>query len=512
MGKPRKSKALYFPREPEFTVAAKVKKLSRRRLIKILGNAYDLLKTEPREHQLAATVIGIDNESWLFALDMGLGKTAIAIYVYTIRRYMGEVNQCLVTCPPIVLAHWAKEVKKHSDHSVELVEGSPAKKLKILANSKADFVVVSHNWITRLFSQALSKKSAKFHPEQIQQICDRYDMLVIDEAHGLKNPESTGFATYDQFLAETPYLYELTGTPTGNDYTGVWALYYLLDFGKTYGQSFKTFIKKWFYTIIVGKGFPIYRLKKRNKEDFFDRFWSKAVRWEEAECNDLPEKEYILLEVEMTKAQQELYDQFLAMDPDNPDEEEGTFWDLMRVTGGVDAVMEDQGQPSAKINALNYIIDEVVLEQSDQLIVWHWLNSEGVMLADYIRSKYKLSVGEIRGNVTQANKNKALDGWRAGKVDVLVANPASLGIGVDLYEARVAVYYSNSFSMIHRRQSEKRTHRDGQTRRCLYFDIVCVNTIDDYVLGKVQEKVDAFAGLTRDKAWQQLRNQRRINK
>lgn len=510
--KKKAKKAVYFPREPEDTIAARIKKLGRRRLLRILGPAYDLLETEPREHQLASLAVGLDNDSWLFALDMGLGKTKIAIDIYIVRNAMGEVEQCLVTCPPIVLRHWRKEVYKHSKRSVTLVEGSPAEKFHLFANATADIVVVSHPWLVRLLSDAMSGRTDY---KAVQEACERFDMAVVDEAHALKNPASKGFEGYLEFLSDVPYFYELTGTPVGNDYTGVWSLYYLLDFGATYLDSFESFLRKFFYTILVGKrGFPINRLKKNMKEKFFDLFWTRAIRWEEGECADLPEREWVPLPLDMTPKQRQLYDSILAKDPVDPaatiSSDTDPTWELLRVTGGTHEKLKGEKVPSVKLEALGHIIDEVVVAKNDFLLVWHWMVDEGELIARYIRENYPdINVGECRGNISKAKKDKAIEDWHAGINRITVANPGSIGQGIDLYEANIAVYYSNSRSQIHRSQSEKRIHRDGQTRNCWYYDLTCEDTIDEMVLEQLQASQDAFAGLTRDRAWKKLRKQRK---
>jgi len=186
----KRKRALAFPREPDDTLAAELKALDTEELEDILGPALDLLKTEPRVHQLVSTIIGIDNPTWLFANDMGSGKTKVAIDVYTIRRAMGEARRVLVACPPIVMRHWAREVAKHSDHSVELVDGTAADKVRIFYGSRADFLVCSMNWITRLLSVAMD--TGKDENRLIDRVED-FDVLIVDEAHSLKNPETKGF-------------------------------------------------------------------------------------------------------------------------------------------------------------------------------------------------------------------------------------------------------------------------------------------------------------------------------
>lgn len=506
--KKKQRKAVYFPREPEWTVAGRIKKLGRRRLLRILGAAYDLLKTDPRDHQLAALAIGLDNSTWLFALDMGLGKTKIGIDIHTVRKAMGDVRQTLVVCPPIVIRHWGKEVTKHSHSNYALCEGkgaeAPRQKFHVFMHSNAEFVVVSNLWLTRLLGEALT---GKVDYDEVVAAVARFDMVIIDEAHTLKNPESKGFDGAVEFLSDIPFCYMLTGTPVGNDYSGAWALYYLLDFGKTYLADFGDFLKHWFYVFLVGGRWPIYRLKDMMKDDFFDRFWRLAIRWEESECNDLPESTFTVLPVGMTKKQGKLYDAAINAGPGDDDEK--SRWNLMRITGGVHEELAKEKVPSAKLEALGYIVQEVVVEREDWLVVWHFLNLEGALIAKYLRETFGIAVGEARGGISSAKKNKALEDWAAGKIKVIVANPGSIGIGIDLYEARAAAYYSNGDKLIDRKQSAKRIHRTGQTRHCMYWDLTCEGTVDEVVLANLGVKQDAFADLTRDQSWDKLRKMRK---
>lgn len=143
------------------------------------------------------------------------------------------------------------------------------------------------------------------------------------------------------------------------------------------------------------------------------------------------------------------------------------------------------------------------------LVVWHWLNSEGDLITKWLRKRFKgLRVAEARGGISATKKDKALKEWADGNVDVIVANPGSIGIGIDLIETNVMVFYSNGRSIIKRKQAAKRTHRTGQTRRCLYFDLTCTGTVDEVFLESLAQSEDAFNSLTRDQAWNRLRGQR----
>jgi SNF2 family DNA or RNA helicase len=498
-----------FPREPENSLAAEIKTLTKEELQEALHDVLPLLKTQGFIHQLATLTVGISEPAFLFALDMGAGKCKISIDIATVRRHFGDVQTVLVTAPPIALHHWGEEIKKHSNNTVTIVDGTPSEKFQLFCGAQTDYIVVSHPWLVRLFSEI---EKGEVDETLVRAAIARFDMLVIDEAHRLKSADSKGFAGYAEFFSKIPFVYELTGTPVGNNFLGLWAIYYLLDKGETFTSSYNRFITKWFDTILIEKynpktrrvnRIPIYRLNKAKKEDFFARFWTRAIRYEESELTDLPEKNYEVISVKMTLSQRKEYAAVLQqalITSDDP------VYDLMRITGGATNTLRTGRQLPAKLEALEAIIEDICIEKGDQLIVWCHLVDEGRAIAEFISKKFKtLNFGEIRAEISKTQKDKYIAGWKKGTIQILIANAASLGIAVDLFEANVDVFYSNGRSLIDRKQAEKRIHRQGQKKPCFHIDLVCEGTVDELILEGLNNAQEAFAGLTRDQMWTKIK-------
>jgi len=71
-----------------------------------------------------------------------------------------------------------------------------------------------------------------------------------------------------------------------------------------------------------------------------------------------------------------------------------------------------------------------------------------------------------------------------------VGQPRTGGYGITLTAANTVVYYSNSYDLEIRLQSEDRAHRIGQTNKVTYIDLVAPNTIDEKILQALRSKVD----------------------
>ena len=71
-----------------------------------------------------------------------------------------------------------------------------------------------------------------------------------------------------------------------------------------------------------------------------------------------------------------------------------------------------------------------------------------------------------------------------------MGQPRTGGYGITLTAASTVVYYSNSYDLEIRLQSEDRAHRIGQTNKVTYVDLVAPETIDEKILQALREKIN----------------------
>jgi SNF2 family DNA or RNA helicase len=72
----------------------------------------------------------------------------------------------------------------------------------------------------------------------------------------------------------------------------------------------------------------------------------------------------------------------------------------------------------------------------------------------------------------------------------LVGTAATGGKGITLVESNKTIYYSNTYSLEDRLQSEDRNHRIGQTKSVTYIDFVTPDTLDIKILDNLKSKKD----------------------
>lgn len=135
------------------------------------------------------------------------------------------------------------------------------------------------------------------------------------------------------------------------------------------------------------------------------------------------------------------------------------------------------GDSNPRLDALLRDIDEL----DKPLIVMTRFSAEAAKIYDMLKDKYDTCL------ITGWKNIGSIEGFKQGEFDVMVANTAKIARGHNLQNAHVTLYYSNTFSMELRQQSEFRTFRIGQTHPCVYVDYVS-GDIDKTILEALKTK------------------------
>ena len=76
------------------------------------------------------------------------------------------------------------------------------------------------------------------------------------------------------------------------------------------------------------------------------------------------------------------------------------------------------------------------------------------------------------------------------KLRFFVGQPRTGGYGLTLTAAHTVVYYSNSYDLEIRLQSEDRAHRIGQENKVTYIDICADKTVDQNIIQSLRSKIN----------------------
>jgi len=95
---------------------------------------------------------------------------------------------------------------------------------------------------------------------------------------------------------------------------------------------------------------------------------------------------------------------------------------------------------------------------------------------------------QYHGGVKDSQREDNIDAFQSRRARAFVAVASSGGIGLTLTAATTVIYYSQSYDLDERLQSEDRAHRKGTTKNVVYIDLVAEETIDEEISRSLQSK------------------------
>ncbi len=475
-------------------------------------------KTKPYDHQLKELIDHGQDKNRAIFWEMGVGKSKLIIDNAFMLYEENKINCLIVIAPNIVHSNWTlRELPTHSWKETTTAfftwDSGKAKSAKF---AKAFKNVFEYPYF-KIFAfnyEAFRSDSAE---KRILQILETHDcMLVCDESTRIKNPTAIISKKLLKYGRYAKYKRILTGTPYT---TGPFDIYSQFRFMNSSILGFSTYTEfKTNYGIfttecarIKGKLVKYQELQDyRNLDDLKQRVDACATRITKAEALDLPDCAYVHYQIDMQKKQRLLYNQ-LKEELIVLIEHEGKLSELVtpnvlsllmrlqQIAGGFvphDGKVIAISADNPRIQLSKELIKDVI-DSDNQIVVWARFQAEIDALVAMC-DKQKFPLVEFHGRINTAGKNEAIDLFQNGTARVLIGNQASGGMGITLTKGSYMLYYSNSFSLDQRLQSQARIHRIGQLKKCTYIDISMRDSVDIHVRARLIENFDLANQLTGD--------------
>ena len=462
---------------------------------------------KPFAHQARVLSETQDLEWHAIFWEQGTGKTKLMLDNVAYLARKGEIDTVLVLAPNGVHRNWIEdEIPKHlgvvQSHFYE------AKRAKTQWHKKACETMLRSPFciIAMSYEGFMTKAGTDFARKLLK---DRKCMMILDESTAIKTPGAKRTKRIVAAGKHALYRRILTGTPTTNSPFDLWSPFRFLD--PTFWKrnefetltSFQTFFGIFEdghnsqtgrdYKVVVG-----YRNLKKLKA-IIDPHVSRVTK---DEVLDLPPKLYSKRYFELTPEQLRVYKEirdeaiaFLATGEMVTAPLAITrLLRLQQVLSNytmVDEKLVPIGDSNPRLKCLKELLEEV----STQTIIWARFREDIDQIMKLLGSDAVRYDGSV-GNDERAEAKKA---FQAGEAKYFVANPAAGATGLTLTAARTVIYYSNSFSLEQRLQSEDRAHRIGQEHPVNYVDIMAHGTVDPYIVRSLRSKQDIARVLTGDK-------------
>lgn len=434
------------------------------------------------------------------------GKSWLALATAESLYNAGEIDALLILTPPGLHNNWINwEIPDHLSipHTSIAFQSKKAKTKKhlrecneVLTSEKFPILALTYPGIKTAVGKKLAKDFLKRHR------C----LYVADESNRIKTPSAKITRTVLASADYAEYKRTLCGTPITNTPFDIYTQFRFLDkrfwaetpYGLGSYQCFKTFFGIWVkgYNGKMDREFD-QCVGYKNLEILSELVKSMSSRVLKEDVLDLPDKLYSYAGFEMTPRQWKLYkeleDEFMC-------EIEGEMLftplaitrllRLQQVACGYlptgdenECVLIDEKNPRLRM------LNEITQDLPHKAIIWARFIKDIDLICEMLGDAAVRWDGTVGEDQRETNKLR----FKTAPVDevqFIVATPDSMGEGHTLNEALTTIYYSNSFKMKERHQSEDRNHRAGQENHVNYIDIVADNTKDVDIIAALREKFD----------------------
>lgn len=403
---------------------------------------------KPFQHQLeAARKMGGLQHGALF-MEMGTGKTKVALDLARSRYHDGKINALLYLCPVSVKGHIYQQMAIHGFYIPHLVVG-----IESLSSSITAYVI----------AQTFIQK------------CEGKVMIVIDEAHLLKNPDAKRSYRVAELSKECAYSLAMTGTPITQSPADLWGIFKALNPNKPL-MGYSSYLKFEAKHLVLGGHNRKQVVGYRNLEPLLAHIAPMVYQVRKSECLDLPPKLYQKRTVSISPEVKEEYARLKK------------HWlDVYERTQHPNAIMAmfTELQKVITLGNANKVamVQELATEANTRVVVWCKYRKE---IADV--SNAMLDCYVLDGSTPQKYREGIVQQWAASERGVLLANIGVGGLGIDLTAGNFAIYYSNTFRYSDRIQSEDRFHRIGQVNPVNYIDLWTDTGIDSIIEGCLRRK------------------------
>jgi len=495
--------------------------------------------------ELSAFHMSFAQNSCNFAVP-GAGKTSIVYGAYAFLKSLPNddpkhIDKLLVIGPLSSFAPWSNEYfacfGKHA--TIQRLSGdisiSKDKKLEHLySGSPAEITLIFHGGVDSLQNDI------------IEFLKKNKTMVVVDEAHRIKNPEGIWGKSVVEISKEATARVILTGTPVPNGYQDIYNLYKFI-----YPFKYKDILKVHYQNLedMTYNSLPdserVNNLKE-NISPFFIRIKKDDLK--------LPRIEEKIIKIDMEPYQREIYD-FIETSYINSfkENESATIKDVLnkaklirlrqastnpallsktlkdslanneisgeydpnsRFTTYNDEFVNDSeffhkicnyssSEIPKKYREIKKIIEDEILLKKGKVIIWTIFIQNAKELKDYLEKNNinsKLLIGEIEQNEREITIEK-FNNPENNEFQVIIANPFSVAESISLHKGcHNAIYLERDYNCSNFLQSKDRIHRVGldPKQTTTYYYVISNNSIDEVINDRLRVKIERMEKIIND--------------
>lgn len=441
----------------------------------------------PLPHQVdtARKVLNQMRGRAILADEVGLGKTIEAGLVLKEYIIRGLVQKVLILVPASLVLQWVRELNQKFGISAVAHK-------KQYVWEQCEIVVASIDTAKR-----------DPHRETVLQL--EYDMLIIDEAHKLKNRKTTNYRFANEI--QKKYCLLLTATPVQNDLKELYNLITLLKPGHLGGQhSFQA-------NFVVDKRIP------KNEEQLQHELAKVMIRNRRSDGGlEFTKRHVKNISLTLSPEEQALYNDVTGFVRARYEESQGDLSSMLslitlqrEVCSSRDAVFitlvnlfKKTTEHSPVRDQIMQLVEsirriqantkaettlELIRQINDKVIVFTEYRASQEYLLKFFK-EHDIKAVPYRGGMNRGKKDWMMDLFR-DRSQVLVATEAG-GEGINLQFCNHIINFDLPWNPMRVEQRIGRVHRLGQTKDVVIYNLSTTGTIEEHILSLLHEKINMF--------------------
>jgi len=384
-----------------------------------------------------------------------------------------EIDSVLIIAPKRVAeVVWSDEITKWPhlrNLTISKVIGNEKQRVQAL-KTKAAIHIISRDNIAWL----VGHYGGSFLP---------FDMLVIDESSSFKNHASIRFKALKHVQPCFKRVVLLTGTPAPNGLIDLWPQIWLLDRGERLGKTITFYRSNFFSKKYSGFG---YEAQDGADDRIHNKIKDICMSLKSADYLELPERIDTFINVVLPASVKKRYDDFerekvlemMEAEDINAMNAAALSNKLLQFAGG--AVYDEDRRV--------HEIHDCKLDACEEFI--EAANGKPVFIAySYKHELDRLLVKLKKYKPVKLESQEHIRDWNAGKIQVMLAHPASASHGLNLQEGHtMALWFSLNWSLELYQQFNKRLHRQGRKYPVVIGHLIAQGTEDETVRLALERK------------------------
>ena len=459
-------------------------------------------KTKPYDHQLKALEKSWDKEYYGLFMEMGTGKSKVLIDEIASLYLRGKISAALIVAPKGVYRNWEKgEIPTHMPDEVPLHVAAWKAPSEMTIQDKKDLkeILMVNGRLRILLMNVEAFSGTKGSKFAAQFLHKSNTLMAIDESTTIKTPSAARTKNILKIGRLAKYRRIMTGSPVTKNPLDVYSqLEFLSD--QILRQNYWAFRSR--YAIMRNVNFGprstqlvvgFQRIPELNTI-----VENHSYRVLKEDCLDLPDKVYEKRFVRLTPEQVKAYEEMRRF---NITELKGeTMTSLSSLTALIRLhqiscghIALDSGETKAlKSNRMNELLN-VLDEVEGKVIIWASYRFDLKHIEETLKEKFgEESTASYFGDTKDKDRQAIVERFqdKNSKLKYFVGNPSTGGYGLTLTAAHTVIYYSNTYDLEKRMQSEDRAHRIGQVNKVTYIDLISEGTVDEKIVQSLRSKID----------------------